>query len=317
MNIQYKHLIIFLALFLFISFNGACKKKAEQWPFPNIEPVYPKAYSSFDFDGISESSGLVKSRKWENVYWTLNDSGNQAKIYPVTREGKLIKPQTHSSSEGIVVKNAENTDWEDIAADDKGNLIIGDFGNNKNTRRDLVLYIVKEPDPYTTVEVEAAQKIPFYFPDQEGYPPQKKNFDLEALFVANGRFYVLTKHRSDINTKLYRFDSLDSSKKNPLTLLGTYAIQGRVTGADTSPDGNMLTVLTYYGIWLFEAKQGTDFFKGEFSWLPMVAGQCEGICFDGDTIVISNEEKMLFEVNPDKIRNSKALPAAFSMKVLP
>src|SRR5690606_40774500 len=63
------------------------------------------------------------------LIWAIQDSGNKNEIYGLSRNGSM--------KEIISVKGIVNTDWEDIAADNEGNLYIGDFGNNDNTRKDL------------------------------------------------------------------------------------------------------------------------------------------------------------------------------------
>lgn len=264
---------------------------------PDVEPVVLDPYARLDFKSIDECSGLIKSRKWKNVFWTHNDSGDSARIFAITRQGKIIKPGGKQRYRGIKIGNAENIDWEDIATDNQGNLYIGDVGNNLNNRRDLAVYIVKEPDPSKTSSIKAGLKILFYYPEQKTTFPEKMNFDAEALFFAGKKLYLLTKHRSDRYTKLYRFDSMDPSKKNPLTLIGRFDAQGYVTAADASPDGKRLAVLTYSAVWLLETDNYTDdYFHGKISWLPIHAGQCEGISFDEEKLIISNEGGKLFEV---------------------
>ena len=48
-------------------------------------------------------------------------------------------------------------------------------------------------------------------------------------------------------------------------------------------------------------KAKVNYFTGKISWLPIVAKQCEGICFDGETILISNEQRDLFELSTDQL----------------
>ena len=87
-------------------------------------------------------------------------------------------------------------------------------------------------------------------------------------------------------------DSIVPGKVNPLTLLDTFDIRGKVTGADATPDGKKLAVLTYTAIWLFEVESESDaYFDGRTSWLPIDIGQCEAICFDGDNLIISSNEQ--------------------------
>ena len=71
-----------------------------------------------------------------------------------------------------------------------------------------------------------------------------------------------------------------------------------VTAADSNYEGNKIAILTYQAVWLFESKgESDDYFNGKISWLPIKDGkQCEGICFYGDDLIISNEERSLFEL---------------------
>ena len=237
---------------------------------------------------INESSGLVASSVHEGVYWTHNDSGDSARIFPVYIDGRSVE----GFEEGIIVEGARNRDWEDIASDGKGNLIIGACGNNGNQRRDLSLLIVPEPDVTTgsqTVTLE--KKIPFAYPDQKAFPPEKRNFDCEAVFYADGHLYLLTKHRSDRDTKLYR---IDESAEGNLVYLETYPIGGMVTAADAQDD--KLAVLTYDDLFIFTRKEeGSAWLRGNVVKTPIAARQSEAVCFTPEgAILITNEQRDIF-----------------------
>ena len=251
--------------------------------------------ASFDSPAINESSGLAASRRFPGLYWTHNDSGDTAVIFAVDREGRLVgKP--------VRLLGATNVDWEDIAADGAGNLWIGDFGNNLNSRTDLCLYVLPEPDPRVEEKVRVTKRIAIRFPDQSLFPPPRWEYDAEALFVAFGKPYVLTKHRGSSTTRLYRLDQGDDGFSAPLTLVGTFDVGGMVTAADASPDGRRILVLTYNALWLFEARSGDDYFGGRIRWLPIWAGQCEGVCFDADgSILMDNEQGQLFRLSPEEL----------------
>ncbi len=260
-------------------------------------------YSSLDFDEIDEASGIVKSRSWENVFWLHNDSGDEARIFAVTRLGDIIKPDWAGDDyRGLLIPDAVNVDWEDIAVDDAGNIYIGDFGNNENVRTDLLIYVIREPFPKEFDRTAVFKKIHFYFPEQKNYPPDKRNFDCEALFWKDGKLYLLTKHRSDKNTSLYRLDNTELFTNNAAVLLGEFAIGDRVTAADCSADGKSLAVLTRSAVWLFQTDDEDNFFQGKISFLPIEAGQCEGICFDNDELIIINEEGDLFQIHMSELK---------------
>lgn len=257
---------------------------------PPRDPVVLRPVASFDSPAIDESSGLVASRRFPGLYWTHNDSGGAPVIFAVDREGKLVgKP--------VRVLGAKNVDWEDIAADGDGNLWIADIGNNLNFRTDLCLYVLPEPDPRVVEEARVSRRIDIRYPDQHLFPPPNWEYDAEALFVAHGKPYILTKHRGSSTTKLYRLDSESGGRSSPLTLVGAFDVGGMVTGADASPDGRRLVVLAYTAIWRFEVASGDDWFAGKVRWLPISADQCEGVCFDADgSVVLCNEERRIFRV---------------------
>lgn len=269
-------------------------------------------YATFSNPAINESSAIVRSRQFEDVYWTLNDSGDSARIFAVTRNGKAVQTkwasESKQSNNGIPIASAVNIDWESISTDDSGNLLIGAFGNNENARRDLAIYIVPEPDPRKIGKTRARRRIDFHYPDQTKFPDRKnKNFDCEALFFANGKAYLLSKHRSNTRTKLYRLDATEPLVSNELTLLDSFEAKEQVTGADATPDGRKLAVLTYAGCWVFIAPEGSDnYFNGEAYYKPFKARQCEAICWNNkDSLIVTNEQKDLFELtfeNWERIR---------------
>ena len=93
-------------------------------PLPDVDPVLLSIYAKFNSKMILESSGLVKSRVHDDVYWTHNDSGDSARLYAVDRGGNLVKPTLTLSYRGITVHGAKNIDWEGITSDGEGSLIL-------------------------------------------------------------------------------------------------------------------------------------------------------------------------------------------------
>lgn len=128
--------------------------------------------------GIRECSGIVPSRQFAGVFWVHNDSGNAAQLFAIDAQGNLLRK--------VAVLGVSNIDWEDITTDDAGNLYVGDFGNNRNDRRNLEVLVIREPDPRGSdeiLEVVVERRIPFFFPEQKQFPNrQAMNFDCEAIF---------------------------------------------------------------------------------------------------------------------------------------
>jgi hypothetical protein len=295
-------LIVLLMIFNFVCLNDVSLETVEI-DLPEMEPVELQPFAVIDFPAVNEASGLVKSRLWKDVFWTHNDSGDEPRIFPVREDGRIIKPLWMREYGGIRIPDSVNVDWESITTDDKGNLYIGDIGNNSNTRRDLCFYIVEEPYPSETVVTRVSKRISFYYSDQKSIPPKRRNYDAEAMFWKRGKIYILTKHRSDTYTKLYRLDSMNPFKENPAVPIGRFNCRGQVSGADISPDGLKLALLTYNSVWLFEVSNNKtdDYFNGKVFWLPIKAVHAEAICLDGNRIIMANEEGELFRLNKNDL----------------
>ncbi len=263
-------------------------------------PYVPEKIGVAEAPGLQEMSGLARSRTQPGRWWALNDSGHPAELYPLVPTGQSLgKP--------VRITGARNVDWEELAADDQGNLWIIDMGNNANKRRDLTVYVVREPGAELPDSIPVERVIRVRYPDQDGFPPAKMNFDCEAAFVRQGSLYVLTKHRSDVGTKLYRLDDDGRKREQVLTLIGALEDVGMVTGAALHPDGRRLAVLTYNGVWLFEAPPGSDrFLDGTRRVLPIRLAslrQCEALDWeDEDNLVVSNEERDFLRVPLSEFR---------------
>jgi hypothetical protein len=129
---------------------------------------------------IKESSGVVASRRYTNVYWTHNDGGGPKKqvLYAIDREGDMRA--------SFPVIGVTLHDWEDIAVDDAGHLFIGDIGNNDAKRDTLAVYEIDEPNPQAaagSISPKRAWNLRF---------PQAP-FDCESLFVWKEHGYVISK----------------------------------------------------------------------------------------------------------------------------
>ena len=185
---------------------------------------------------VSECSGLVQSLRYDGIFWALGDSGNAAAIAPVTADGRLAP----GWSGPVRIEGYKNYDWEDLALDGKGNLIIADVGNNRGRRKQLMLHFVREPRPGTT-SARPTRTLRVHYEDQREASP---DYDCEAVFCAGGKIYLLTKHRSDKRTRLYRLEGESGKQSNPLHLVDSFEIGGTVTAADVWPDWELAAVLT-------------------------------------------------------------------------
>ena len=239
---------------------------------------------------LKECSGIVASRRYPGVLWAHNDSGDEPRLFAVDRSGRILRE--------VHLQGARNVDWEDLTIDDAGRLYIGDFGNNKNERHDLLVYVLQEPDPRApgpdVLAVPVLHQLPFSFPEQHAFPdPEHLDFDCEAMYWDRGHLYVLTKHRSDTRTVLYRLPA--AGEPPAARALGSAEIGSPVTSAALSPDGRRLVVLSYQYIHVFDRPEGTENFLSAPSHRLVIEGrQCEGICFLGDEVLFANEQREIY-----------------------
>ena len=269
-------------------FFAAAVPARAQWPWQLLQLLKPDG--SIKPELLTECSGLVQSLRYSGIFWALGDSGSGAAVVPITASGGLAR-----GWDGPVrVEGWKNYDWEDLALDGKGNLIIADVGNNSGKRKQLMLHFVPEPRPGVAA-VRPTRTLRVHYEDQA---EASANFDCEAVFCANDRIFFLTKRRGDGHTVLYRLSGDSPRRSNPLQRVSSYPIDGMVTAADVSPDGKLVAVLTYTSVWLFEAEpRRGDIFAGTVRRKPFFAWQGEAIAFEGNgSLVVANEQGQLFRL---------------------
>ncbi len=269
-----KILFIFLGIFLL----NTCSNEGELTLITKL----PKK--------LTENSGIVSFN--DSTAWFIEDSGNSDNIYKTDFQGNIIQQ--------FDIKNEKNNDWEDLTKDHLNNTYIGDFGNNHNKRKNLVIY--KLPN----IEIEKGdkinvEKIEFSYPEQKDFPPKKEHqvFDAEAFFHAQGYLYIFTKNRAHPftgETWIYRVP--DQKGTYEAELLGTLFINndwktGQVTSADISPDGKTIVLLTngkLYTFTNFTLENLTQATKTEID--LGVRTQLESVCFINATqLLLSDEER--------------------------
>lgn len=265
-----------------------------------------EAYGRIDKNARSEVSGIVKSRKHQNVFWVHGDSGNDTKIFPINKNGTLA---SSGHSNGVKLVNTNETDWseidmdwEDIALDDVGNLVVADIGNNCLCRSDLSFLIFPEPELAEEEQTEY-QRIKIRYPQNTG----KKKFpgwrdshsaDAEAVFYRDGNIYLITKEKKGQDTRLFKLATRSETSTNTLVEVTAYHFDDKVTASDLSPSGDSLAVLTSSSAWLFTDFEGENFFSGTSKRVTFKATQVESVAFSGESsLIISEEEGQLYEIS--------------------
>jgi hypothetical protein len=238
---------------------------------------------------LKEVSGMVLTKRG---FFVLEDSGKPFFYRIDTATGSVVQR--------ISVKNIDFEDKESLTADDDY-LYIGDFGNNKDERKNL--QIVRVPlealaDTAAEMEIEA-QIISFHYPEQEAFnsPKDQRQFDCEAMIAMGESLYLFTKRRNDDQTVLYRLPKQPTNESQLAQKIAQFDSQGRITGASLSPDNKTLLLIgyqekrTYPFLWKFEGFEGERFFEGKAQ--KIVLSQ-EPIEWQTESVAFIDEQQFFF-----------------------
>jgi len=202
---------------------------------------------------VHEASGLAVSRRRPGLLWTHNDSGNAPDLFALDASGAVL---------GTVRVPIRTRDWEDISAAScppfdlaqgkpfeaaQGRpdacLYIGDIGDNSLTRSAVQVYVLPEPDPGAK-----RTERPLLF--NVSYPDGAHN--AEAMFVADGRLFIITRDRTGI---VYGTASLDGARRVvTLKRIGQLGLVA-VTDAEASADGASVAVRTSDEVVIFRTAE--------------------------------------------------------------
>jgi hypothetical protein len=197
-----------------------------------------------DSSSLTEVSGIAVSRRFPNVLWAHDDSGDSARVFAVGTDG------THL---GIFnLSGASAVDWEDMAIGTgpvagQDYLYVADTGNNALDRAVVTIYRAPEPAldtfqlPVTTAIGGVAA-----FPVQ--YPGGVRR-DAETLLVdpVSGDWFLVTRDRSRTgSTYVY----LNPYPQQPgvtttLQLVATLASATEIKGGDVAPAGDLVLLRTH------------------------------------------------------------------------
>jgi hypothetical protein len=252
----------------------------------------PRELSQLKDDRINESSGIAASIRYKNAFWTHNDSGDSARIFLISEEGRTL------AVAGI--KGVSAVDWEDIASFKLGNedyILIADVGNNKTRRESFVLYIIREPvinvhfegEEAPEIEVEPDLKISFRYEDEP--------HDCEAVAVdpVESMIYLVSKDSEECMVYSLPIPSNESIEPNIAKPVASLKVH-YANALDISPDGRRAVVLTYEDGYEFSRENGETWVQA-FSREPRiiqapVRSQGEAVCYgpDGKTLYLTSEK---------------------------
>ena len=182
-------------------------KRHEAWPA--ADPVSARQTGVFRDERLTESSAAAVSRSQPGVIWTLNDSGNDPRIFATDSAG--------ARRWSYLVEHATNTDWEALALGPCGTatcLYIADIGDNNAVRDHVTIYRVAEP------RVEAGSgDTTVALLDSLAVRYADGAHDAEAFVVkGSGDSFILTKGREGV-AWMYRIPATQWASHEPLRAL--------------------------------------------------------------------------------------------------
>lgn len=227
---------------------------------------------------LEETSALVY---YDNLFWTINDSGGEPEVYAFNREGTLKKQ--------VKITDAKNKDWEALAIN-KTHLFIGDFGNNFGMRKDLTIYAVKLDqlkNPNATVDFT----IQFRYPEQDSWIKAQWNtpYDCEAMIATKKEIHLFTKDWKELKGAHYTLKIKEGPQD--AKLLGVLNSDGLIT--DVTANNDDLYFIGYNDyipvIWKYKFNNTNAFVKRK-TFNSSHKYQVEGITIVNDTLFITSED---------------------------
>lgn len=266
-----------------------------RYEIPLLEDGSPALTPPFFRKSLSNSLAETSGLQWvgERLF-SINDGGNSAEI-------QEIDPDTGGILRTIEVSNAQNIDWEDLAASPT-HLFIGDFGNNSGNRRDLRILKIALDELLNQNTVEA-EFIEFSYSEQASFAEANHRFDCEAMVFWGNQLHIFTKPTQAGESDHYILNTFTGTQTPDFQQ--SFATPGWITGADVTADGRNLLLLGYENAGLgtrsfimsysgltpgqFEPTIGQTRFLGSVSGLSQTEG-----------IAILNREKI--KISGERIR---------------
>jgi hypothetical protein len=257
---------------------------------------------TLDRQRIPEASGIVKSRRYPEVFWVHNDSGNPPLLFAIRRDGRIIREFR---------LEIPNVDWEDIAIDDKGHLYLGDIGNNGGVLPIRCIYRIDEPDPAIAPDRPLRPSAATFYAF-----PTKERFDAEGLVYERGTAILVAKY---LDRRLARLFTLSFEAPAPL-LRPAYPeasvtlpdFNEPATGAALHEKRDFLAVCSGDVTRVYERDPNARWRL--FSEVRYRSRAIEGIAWDGRDLILVAEGAGLYRLSEktwrQQRRDSRAQPEA-------
>jgi len=261
--------------------------KGDVWNFKTLRPwsgcpqfLSGQKVGTVELAAVNEASGIVASRKNQDVLWVHNDSGDSARVYAMNAAGEHLGVYSLSGAGAV--------DWEDIAIGPGpigglDYLYCGDIGDNSAWRSYITVYRVVEPQVDSQQSpVNAAlnnvDAIRLKYPDGSR--------DCETLMVdpLTRDIYLISKRETP--SKVYRASYPQSTTQTTTMELVTTLPWGWAVGGEISPTGKLIIVKGGHNASVWKVENVSELwqaFAGPECLVSLISEpQGEAICFSGN-----------------------------------
>jgi hypothetical protein len=251
--------------------SSAVAGSAAVIPAADPTPAAPKKLFTIRDERIKESSGLAKSQKHQNLWWTANDSGSSAKVFGIDATGKV---------KVTLGFKADVKDVEAVGVDGDGTIYIADIGDNKANRDMIEIYTIPEPDSLEDVDSVSYHRYDFKYPDGA--------HDAETLLIEPGtnQLFIVTKVLKGTGAIYAAPPAPSRQGTNELTELTT-APSGVITDGTFLPDGQRVVLRTYVDVATIQwGETPTVIARGA---VPFGQGETVALGPTDNTVLVGNE----------------------------
>ncbi len=188
-----------------------------------------------DSSELRELSGLGASRRHKDVFYTHNDSGDRGRFFAIDARAAL---RATYELDGVVATDIEDVDVGPCPA---GSCVfLGDIGDNEESRREIQIYRVAEPD------LTSGRLTPEVF--TLSYPDGPHNAETLMVAPGTGDLVLVTKSPSG-TSGAYALEAGTPPGRATLRKIGELIVPvagvSLVTGGSFHPCDKRLVLRTY------------------------------------------------------------------------
>ncbi len=217
---------------------------------------------------LIETSGMAFSRREADLLWMVNDGGHAPVLFAVRSDGHDLG--------GVVVKGADNHDWEDLAGfewEGRAYVLIADVGDNRAVREAVHIYVVAEPERRPAGGFPAQADVAWQFAFR--YADGPRDCEAVGVDVRSGTILLIAKRTTP--PQLYQLPlrpkaglPVEARRIGTVPGIPPPTVADRVrhprfgaflsqpTALDIRDDARLAAILTYKDAYLFTRRSGED-----------------------------------------------------------